>query len=474
MHLIVRILLKGGNANLAIKIRYNTNHNDVYLATCDRGFFRFYVLDSGVLTPLQFMEREINPRTFVQGHEQICNCNSVKHVHIDGEITAMPYKDKKLLGTVERIDYSGGSYVYKFIDYFHIAGLTLQLCSDSEYRYKERHIKLFQTQTGSVYSSREMLQPDDSFYNYEPGYHGYSETDTANWPDLLQLADLPSAGGGNLSLGKIDISHTANKYGNSVYQVDGYLLNLGNVTFPVPSLSGLEPHLGNDPVPPDNLLVRLSEKIGPLQVNNIANVQQLRKWKEMIPRIPNKKIKTLAGLYLWYKYVFCTTAMDAEEMFKFFTRNPLEAYKSRDKGYDHRFTLTNIVDEKTVDTFTFYLGSYDFSILDTFGLRVNLSNTWDMIPFSFVVDWFTRVGDMLASIDAAEFWAQVPVSCYTQSRKTSKRYFVENCISNLVQTSYIRDVSTELPSVVISPSLNMPSRHLPEAISLILANKKSR
>jgi hypothetical protein len=37
--------------------------------------------------------------------------------------------------------------------------------------------------------------------------------------------------------------------------------------------------------------------------------------------------------------------------------------------------------------------------LATFGFRLDLANSWDLIPFSFIVDWFTGLGDLFADVD---------------------------------------------------------------------------
>jgi hypothetical protein len=38
--------------------------------------------------------------------------------------------------------------------------------------------------------------------------------------------------------------------------------------------------------------------------------------------------------------------------------------------------------------------------LYTYGLQPNFYVVWDMIPYSFIVDWFIPVGDILSTLDA--------------------------------------------------------------------------
>lgn len=44
--------------------------------------------------------------------------------------------------------------------------------------------------------------------------------------------------------------------------------------------------------------------------------------------------------------------------------------------------------------------------IETMDLDVDFSNVWDMIPFSFVVDWFTNIGDLAQGIDDFFFLTQ--------------------------------------------------------------------
>jgi hypothetical protein len=38
--------------------------------------------------------------------------------------------------------------------------------------------------------------------------------------------------------------------------------------------------------------------------------------------------------------------------------------------------------------------------LDTYGLTPDFYVIWDMIPYSFIVDWFLPISDVLATLDA--------------------------------------------------------------------------
>jgi hypothetical protein len=60
------------------------------------------------------------------------------------------------------------------------------------------------------------------------------------------------------------------------------------------------------------------------------------------------------------------------------------------------------------------------AILDILGLRLTPSKIWEAIPFSFVVDWFIRIGDFLEQNEEPLVKAQVTVLDYVISHKTSQ------------------------------------------------------
>lgn len=70
---------------------------------------------------------------------------------------------------------------------------------------------------------------------------------------------------------------------------------------------------------------------------------------------------------------------------------------------------------------------YDWdTVAQLSGVGVNpLATAWELIPYSFVVDWFVNVGDYITRKSAANY-AQATVSCYSQrgeySIKTWQRY----------------------------------------------------
>lgn len=109
--------------------------------------------------------------------------------------------------------------------------------------------------------------------------------------------------------------------------------------------------------------------------------------------------KTASDAWLAYRYMYSTTKADLEEYVALTQR------------------LTNLLsDDNLVSWGLFVDGPYIFTCelileaqsliphsfvdwLKKYGLELNLTNMWDMVPYSFVVDWFLGISDILQRLD---------------------------------------------------------------------------
>lgn len=438
---------------------------------------------------------EITSSFFKQGSSDGLGNNEVIHHQMNGACYLIPR-------------YSNGAGVFIDIDtslgssemYSNRVGTTFT-CRDSNGAY------VF----GGVYSQSGSLDEDPQWpETFDPGHYDYvitrspiahfqtriyrpgnkingknsypgseEEVSSSTLPIIRSMSDLRSSSGVYYTVltGQATAAYSYKRIGTlpysttATYSSNASACKLGIVAS-LPSVDFTSKYAG-PAVVPASFLTDLTDKIGPLRVNNAANLMQLRKLSEFIPPLRKmaklRNIKTLAEFWLYYKYTYNTTKMDIEAMKKFFSR---DLSSSNTKGYDHRINLSYHIPSGT-DRFHIYLGSYTLGVLDTLGLRPNLSNTWDMIPFSFVVDWFTKIGDSLQSIDDANFLAQIPVISVVSSR--TKEWFLPpekgKYYGLLTCKSYDRSISSTLPASVVSPQLNLPSGHLLDALSLYVANK---
>jgi hypothetical protein len=137
--------------------------------------------------------------------------------------------------------------------------------------------------------------------------------------------------------------------------------------------------------------------------------------------------KTLSQAWLAYRYQYKTTEMDVKEAIKFVKRN-LDL-GGLDYGISCRGTSTHIMQDGTsvtcrcTCTVVPQIVSTTARLirtLDTYGLTPDFYVIWDMIPWSFMVDWFVPVGDMLGVEDinskflSGEFYKILNV-CYSLS-----------------------------------------------------------
>lgn len=163
-----------------------------------------------------------------------------------------------------------------------------------------------------------------------------------------------------------------------------------------------------------------------LNDNSISNII------ELVGFIYNLVVKhrieipaSLQDTWLSYRYQHTTSVLDAEEAISFVQRNI--ALKDIDHGiscygvsrYNFHDTLVTCrcgltVRPREVET----LGKI-WRSLYTYGLQPNFYTLWDMIPFSFMVDWFIPIGEMASAIDAKNHFTEtnydIKKICYSIS-----------------------------------------------------------
>jgi hypothetical protein len=202
-----------------------------------------------------------------------------------------------------------------------------------------------------------------------------------------------------------------------------------------------------------------------------------------IAKIKKGDVKALADLYLVFKYCWKTTLSDAKAY--------RDARSSRIKN-----TLGHLIAQGRSSTFTgtvsghhvtrdswckIYYEYCDLGALSTvyrtawqWGLFPTAKNIWDLIPFSFVVDWFLNLDQLISSIDHAygsEYIYNVPSCVYTfksvhDCALVALPPDIRGSISTVV---YYRDVRDTLPPMPLwTTSLSFPKHHAWEATALII------
>jgi hypothetical protein len=155
--------------------------------------------------------------------------------------------------------------------------------------------------------------------------------------------------------------------------------------------------------------------------NNIANFMEIG---EMIFDAMHGDLSavpdTLGGLWMWYRYQYSTTRSDVEAAMSYWDRlkqgieNGAKYHgrvSARAAGLDVEVRWSGSVGLNTDDMQTLMAHR-----LWSAGLEPTLYTGWDLVPFSFVADWFLDIGDQLEGMDQerhayADYYVQS--SCYS-------------------------------------------------------------
>lgn len=225
--------------------------------------------------------------------------------------------------------------------------------------------------------------------------------------------------------------------------------------------------------------------------NMIAFVRDLKDIKSLIPKLKNlMSLKTHADNYLAVNYGVLPTIsdlkaiVDAFEKSVFRDKNGLKRVSAYDTGsqelsikgkrvicrVDRRLHLAINDRDTGLDALTERWRST--------GFFPSLTNIWDLVPYSFVLDWFIDVGSVFERIDTKHRLLNLDIPYCIRSEKTSYSYeFTNSDLGlqvNVTHSAYIRDVSTSVPQPRIFADLvNGPTvqNHWIEGSALLLQRK---
>lgn len=155
------------------------------------------------------------------------------------------------------------------------------------------------------------------------------------------------------------------------------------------------------------------EKLPALQQNTLANIAEiintLRSFADGFDMTDLRSVKrTSRDLWLRYRYQYRTTISDMEEVTNAVARlqaivgKPISTYGSANKNGVTTTCQVKVVVPEISSINDFILAA---------NLRPTLSNVWDVIPYSFVVDWFFKVGPFLEDLQS---WIDSPIANITE------------------------------------------------------------
>jgi hypothetical protein len=140
--------------------------------------------------------------------------------------------------------------------------------------------------------------------------------------------------------------------------------------------------------------------------NNISNMLEIIGFmKSLVIDHRIEVPESLADLWLAYRYSYGTTKLDAEEAIKFVHRHmdlgdwtKIKCYGMHTLEYKGAH-VTCRCESQVIPRVMSTVGRL-WRNLHTYGLSPGFYVVWDMIPYSFIVDWFLPIGDVMAAWDA--------------------------------------------------------------------------
>jgi hypothetical protein len=148
--------------------------------------------------------------------------------------------------------------------------------------------------------------------------------------------------------------------------------------------------------------IRACESVPRMSENSISNALEIGSFLYTLFVKHRVEIpKSLGDAWLTYRYVYNTTKMDVKEAARFFKRTSDLRSVTEYKVYGNASTTYKGIPVSCCCSFTVKNKAVDMmqkllNTLASYGLEPNAYVLWDMIPFSFIADWFLPIGDVLS------------------------------------------------------------------------------
>lgn len=247
-------------------------------------------------------------------------------------------------------------------------------------------------------------------------------------------------------------------------------------------------------------LVSTADVLSGSDINMLSFSAETLAFKEMIePVIDIARTKGKAildpdnysGYYLWYHYGVRLSFKDYKQILSdLVSAKPLQntyGIRARSK----RSLYIHGIQRQITFSMKSYLTDRIDAIaaearrgLDAGGFSINMKNLWDLVPYSFVVDWIVNLSDYmelwdkgLLAFDTYECQKRV-FSWSIVSRLDSSGYLPRGesvILGNVLMKTYFRDADSKLPSPTLSEiklQIGYDKRHNLEATALILERRK--
>jgi hypothetical protein len=234
-------------------------------------------------------------------------------------------------------------------------------------------------------------------------------------------------------------------------------------------------------VPANDLVTDCIKDLKQLDINTVTAVQGLVNcWKDIKSLIASANghvsAKWLTSVYLQMKYGFSNTVRDAIDIMKYLreeSKRLLSKYSNRQithasGGMQIPYDGVGFyfLDGYEVTTLTVCCSTMDHGLAQVCRAAMDidvfpeLGNIWDVIPFSFVVDWFVPFGDLFDAIDANTYKSTLSVHYCTISQNyvfhgANVGEWLPNLGGTFQGTADVRLYSRQVTHSIPSPSLEL-------------------
>lgn len=229
-----------------------------------------------------------------------------------------------------------------------------------------------------------------------------------------------------------------------------------------------------------------------VQMNMISFLRELPEVSSLIPKLKNlRKLRSLknaaldaSDAFLTAKYGWMPTSSDLQEIWHAMTKYVPITDRNGFRNTSARSIATAVV--SPTETFTatqcikLAIGVEDnlfitlLERLEYIGLFPSLNSLWDLVPYSFVLDWFIDLGDLLERVDTRLRLLRLDIKYVTSSRKILRsKIFLPDAelpfVGDVNWVSYHRWTSSLCPVPPLSLQTNLlPVSHWLEGSALLL------
>lgn len=229
-----------------------------------------------------------------------------------------------------------------------------------------------------------------------------------------------------------------------------------------------------------------------VQMNMISFLRELPEISSLIPKLQNLKklrnirnaIKDTSDVYLTGKYGWMPTISDLQEIWHAMTkytaitdRNGFRTTSARsissiNTSHDEKIEATQCIKLAIATEDSLFLSLLEG--LEFIGLFPSLNNLWDLVPYSFVLDWFIDLGDLLERVDTRLRLLRLDIKYVTMSLKVvrSKHLVIDDVlplIGDAHWVHYRRWTTNHCPVPPLSlQTTALPTNHWLEGSALLV------